>query len=390
MAAPAAMPNIMADPIFQKVCMGMMAKMTQEAYNKYKPHGMSFDPRTTRFFLKGGNAATILLHDEDGSASAASVTASTYSFTSDFDMTLLIDPSIYTDKLFLDSFTFMLVVIFYAVNSDYLTSYYVDDWKIIRELYAKYGLAPKPDEGRIGRHAIVKKPSMYTPIQHAMAPIIDGSDSLIYRYIEHGHEPGVVPNPSWFSMSEGTPFDVEIIPDLVFGHRSTGLTLIKVKTKTIPAVDMIDIAIPRKDFKYYQMEWEMSEGNLIQMHGFLMANEIFSYFDQQIAAAMNTRPEKRAKRLERVKQLNVMIKADEEDYADELTRMTSIFRKYSGTKGGYRATRRNLKYLRMWRQGKSIGFTMRSSLKAKGLIPRANGTYKVSAKYRRKRGISGK
>lgn len=51
-------------------------------------------------------------------------------------------------------------------------------------------------------------------------------------------------------------------------------------------------------------------------------------------------------------------------------------------RGGYKATKRNRKYLRRWRQGKSIGFTMRSSLKAKGLIPRANGTYKVSKKYR--------
>ena len=51
------------------------------------------------------------------------------------------------------------------------------------------------------------------------------------------------------------------------------------------------------------------------------------------------------------------------------------------TKGGYRPTKRNLKYLKRWKQGRSIGFTMRSSLKAKGLIPRADGTYKVSPKY---------
>ena len=51
-------------------------------------------------------------------------------------------------------------------------------------------------------------------------------------------------------------------------------------------------------------------------------------------------------------------------------------------RGGYRATKRDKKYLRLWRKGKSIGFTMRSSLKAKGLIPRANGTRKVSNKYK--------
>ena len=50
-------------------------------------------------------------------------------------------------------------------------------------------------------------------------------------------------------------------------------------------------------------------------------------------------------------------------------------------KGGYRATKRDKKYLLLWKKGKSIGFTMRASLKAKGLIPRANGTRRVSNKY---------
>lgn len=50
--------------------------------------------------------------------------------------------------------------------------------------------------------------------------------------------------------------------------------------------------------------------------------------------------------------------------------------------GGYRATKRDKYYMKRWKEGKSIGFTMRSSLKAKGLIPRANGKRRVSAKYR--------
>lgn len=49
--------------------------------------------------------------------------------------------------------------------------------------------------------------------------------------------------------------------------------------------------------------------------------------------------------------------------------------------GGYKPTKRNIKYLKKWKRGESIGFTMRSSLKAKGLIPRANGTKRVSSKY---------
>lgn len=54
--------------------------------------------------------------------------------------------------------------------------------------------------------------------------------------------------------------------------------------------------------------------------------------------------------------------------------------------GGYRATRKNRQALKRWRQGKSIGFTMRSSLKAKGLIPRTSRKNKgkkiVSTKYK--------
>jgi len=51
--------------------------------------------------------------------------------------------------------------------------------------------------------------------------------------------------------------------------------------------------------------------------------------------------------------------------------------------GGYRATKKDKKYLNLYKKGKSIGFTMTASLKAKGLIPRANGTRRVSKKYRR-------
>jgi len=54
--------------------------------------------------------------------------------------------------------------------------------------------------------------------------------------------------------------------------------------------------------------------------------------------------------------------------------------------GGYRATRKNRNYLKKWRAGKSIGFTMKASLKAKGLIPRTSRKYRgrkvVGPKYK--------
>jgi len=51
-------------------------------------------------------------------------------------------------------------------------------------------------------------------------------------------------------------------------------------------------------------------------------------------------------------------------------------------KSKYKPTKKNRQYLAKWKQGKSIGFTMRSSLKAKGLIPRSNGTKRASDKYK--------
>jgi hypothetical protein len=47
----------------------------------------------------------------------------------------------------------------------------------------------------------------------------------------------------------------------------------------------------------------------------------------------------------------------------------------------YRPTVKDRRTLKKWKAGKSIGFTARSSLKAKGLILRANGKKFVSEKY---------
>jgi len=57
--------------------------------------------------------------------------------------------------------------------------------------------------------------------------------------------------------------------------------------------------------------------------------------------------------------------------------------------GGYRMTARNRKYLKKYRAGKPIGFTMRASLKAKGLIPRTSrklrGRKVLGPKYKTRR-----
>lgn len=49
--------------------------------------------------------------------------------------------------------------------------------------------------------------------------------------------------------------------------------------------------------------------------------------------------------------------------------------------GGYRPTRRNKQILRKYQSGKSIGFTAKASLKAKGMLPRSNGRFVLGPKY---------
>lgn len=53
--------------------------------------------------------------------------------------------------------------------------------------------------------------------------------------------------------------------------------------------------------------------------------------------------------------------------------------------GGYTPTERDRQYLKKWKRGESIGFTMIASLKAKGLIPRTSKTFKgkkvIGSKY---------
>lgn len=57
-----------------------------------------------------------------------------------------------------------------------------------------------------------------------------------------------------------------------------------------------------------------------------------------------------------------------------------------GLKGGYKATKKNRNYLAKYRRGESIGFTMKASLKAKGLLPRTSkknyGKKVVGNKYK--------
>ncbi len=58
---------------------------------------------------------------------------------------------------------------------------------------------------------------------------------------------------------------------------------------------------------------------------------------------------------------------------------------YMGMGGLYKPTRKNMNLFRAYKRGKSIGFTARSSLRAKGILPRNSrkhrGKYVLGPKY---------
>jgi hypothetical protein len=63
--------------------------------------------------------------------------------------------------------------------------------------------------------------------------------------------------------------------------------------------------------------------------------------------------------------------------------MVAFSRRTRKVRGGasYRPTAKNRQMLRKYRAGKSIGFTGRASLKAKGMLARSNGRYVLGPKY---------
>jgi hypothetical protein len=152
-------------------------------------------------------------------------------------------------------------------------------------------------------------------------------------------------DPGKFQMPPNSPFIVEIVPDIVYQKQSLGLTLIKIRTRTEPSTEIIDIALMRPDYKFYQVEWEMIQGNLVGIGGIRVANAVFSYFDQQMAAALNTRPEKRAVRAQRVENLRKRMPVLLPNYRNRVERMTAIFEKYTPVSPGSKKDggRRSLK-----------------------------------------------
>ena len=388
--------KLLNNPIFQRHILEIIKTIDSTIYTKYKDQGIKKEDGL--FFLKGGNAVTMLLNEK-----------MPYPFESDFDFTLIINPEKYTDEYFIHV---LKLVIFACVSGIHNVLEFWDsinnkiykdvglDKVAVDTLEKRYGVNPHgfndntEEEKREyyfykeeTQYPLFIKSKVFTPTDYLLGKHFNITNSEYIPVKQKEHD---IFKQRDLILNRKSPFDIDIIPDIVYYKDGVptpiGITLIKIKTHTEPQIELIDIAIPHRGvYKLYDLEWELAKDNLIEKNSIYIQNPLYAIYNQKMASLLNTRKEKVEVRQKRAKEIyDTIIKPDEEKYEKESKSIRNIFEKYSKLVGGYKPTAKNLKYLRKWKRGESIGFTMRSSLKAKGLIPRSNGTYRVSDKYKKR------
>jgi hypothetical protein len=402
--------SLLKEPLIHSCCLGIISAINDTYLYSEDLYSLKRDD--SKLFLKGGNAVTMLLNEK-----------APYPFTSDFDVAVLIDPAKYTPDYFI---TVLKSLIFATSAAVQIATY--EYWDNIKQLYKKNGLNEESIEDlekKFGKIVYKTKNNKHKRAHYSLedasrlplfvkSKMKSGVEFMLEKHFDFSYStPLYTPvdllkneiHVDYFKVNFGSPFEIEVIPDLTYGYQSTGITLIKIKTRTSPSIELIDIAIPRKEYPLYETEWKLASEHLIEKDGIPITNKEFALFDQRLAAESNTREEKRKKRTERANALRGKINHNtlQKVYNILPSNVKPVINGNLNTtrknavsepttvggvcpcmfKGGYKPTKRNLFYLRKWKKGQSIGFTMRSSLKAKGLIPRSNGTYKVSNKYKK-------
>lgn len=226
------------------------------------------------FFLKGGNAIPILMpktvHD-----------LYPYSFTSDFDCLALVNPRIppkmftaVRENIMLEILKFIMKVVQYEVI-----------WNPIWQAYASFGYKEDRIESTINIY------------NEALTPDDFHINEIVYE------------NPEFrnWVIPKNCPFRIEIHPNLTFIEKQQGIMLIKLKTATIPSIDLIDIAIPSRFYEHINMDWDIHrltryDSSVLKL-SFYMADILSSYIDQRIATLLDSRENKKRKRTMRANHL---------------------------------------------------------------------------------------
>ena len=219
------------------------------------------------FHLKGGNALPLLKIDINPE------TTFPLKFTGDFDLTLLINPSLKRE----DFKVLREIMIYEIINMLKMIILQESDWgHIITNLMIHSIKLKRLDETRI---SIANEAYTYDDF---------GLGANLYNH----------PRLLDFKIPVGCPFDLEIHPNLPYKDKSLNFALIKLRTRTEPPIDLIDIAIPSMSYEHIQFDWDVHRtlyfvGNEFK---FRVADSLNVYIDYRISALTDSRTEKRRAR----------------------------------------------------------------------------------------------
>jgi hypothetical protein len=226
-------------------------------------------------YLKGGNALPFL------DLASGNASPLPYNFTGDFDCSSLVNPDFDPDTFRI--LREILIVEILNVLKSIVLRYEL--WaKILYAMFAYNVEFELLNSKKITLH------------QEALTP----DDMNLY---EHVYAKDFA---SW-KLPDGCPMQIEIHPNLPFKHASQNMTVISLRLRTIPPIDLIDISIPAHNNKYLQFEWDIHGGIPYindEVHlAFFVSNFVNTYIDYRVSALLDTRKEKRAKRTQRADRL---------------------------------------------------------------------------------------
>ena len=289
------LPPLQSDPIIQVWCIYVISNIYEACTQDIPIADKVIRSENIRFFLKGGNAIALL--------SGGGVP---YPFTGDFDCELLVNPNL--------------------PRSDFISVYYALVLKIIRELQTAIS-----DEWFYDEVWQSLENNLHTPALHYDNTIhllrsrsMKGTTTNIDRLGDIVYESKVIRD---FKIPAKSPFLMSIIPNFEWNGKELGLGVIRIQTRTEPRATLLEISLPRVDYKYLPFLWDTYTYTLYRSERmqFEVLDALSQYMDLRFASSVNERPafkEKRTRRANRIR--NTILKPQRSTYKRKMNRLADM------------------------------------------------------------------
>lgn len=223
-------------------------------------------------YLKGGNVLPLLNSFMDTTKKFP------YDCNGDFDVTLLLNPSLDKD-VFRMIREMLLIEIVDTIKT--LLSQPCDWLPIITSLLVHLCKVQRLTEVKID-------------VQDAAYTY---DDYNLGNYLYNSRE------MAEFKFGTGCPFQVELHPNVSFKDTTLNFALIKIRTRTEPQIDLIDISIPSRTYTNIEFEWKICRSLMFQdpelNFRFPVSDSLTAYIDYRIASLTDSRETKKAVRTKR-------------------------------------------------------------------------------------------